>query len=37
MNKKKTKIRIFGHDYYYLGQDCYGVNYFLQEASWDCG
>lgn len=37
MNKKKTKIHKFGHDYYYLGQDCDGINHFLQEASWDCG
>lgn len=37
MNKKKTKLHKFGSDYYYLGQDCYGKNYFLEQATFDCG
>lgn len=37
MKNKKTKLKIFGKNNYYLGTDKDGINYFLQEARWDCG
>lgn len=36
MENKKTKLKIFGKNNYYLGTDKDGLNYFLQEATWDC-
>ena len=33
---KKKKCKKFGCGYL-LGQDKDGINYFLKEASWDCG
>lgn len=36
MENKKTVLRIFGTLNYYLGADKDGINYFLQEATWDC-
>ena len=37
MENKKTKLKIFGKNNYYLGTGKDGLNYFLQEATWDCG
>ena len=36
MENKKTKLKIFGKNNYYLGTGKDGLNYFLQEATWDC-
>ena len=35
--KKKYKMHKFGKDCYLLGQDENGTNYFLEEATWNCG
>ncbi len=37
MNTNKHKITKWGDDYYYLGQDERGINYYLMAAKWDCG
>lgn len=34
---KKHKVYVFGKDAYFLGQDENGINYFLEQAKWDCG
>lgn len=34
--QKKYKMEKFGKICYFLGQDEYGTNYFLEEATWDC-
>ena len=34
---EKKKSHAFGKDIYLLGRDADGVNYWLEEASWDCG
>lgn len=34
--KKKT-MRAFGKTIYLLGKDKEGINYWLEEPSWDCG
>lgn len=34
--KKKTDF-VFGKKIYLLGKDEEGINYWLEEASWDCG
>ena len=34
---KKHKSHAFRKDVYFLGQDKYGINYWLQAASFDCG
>lgn len=36
MKNKKTVIRVFDANYYYLGADINGTNYFLREAIWSC-
>lgn len=33
---QKRKSRAFGKDIYLLGQDADGINYWLEEATWDC-
>lgn len=33
---KKKMTRAFGKEIYLLGRDDKGVNYWLEEASWDC-
>lgn len=33
---KKEKRYAFGKNIYLLGQDERGINYWLEEASWDC-
>lgn len=35
--KNKYKMHKFNHDCYYLGQDENGTNYFLENATFDCG
>lgn len=32
----KRKSHAFGKDVYFLGQDAEGINYWLEEAKWDC-
>ena len=34
---EKRKSHAFGKDIYLLGRDADGINYWLEEASWDCG
>jgi hypothetical protein len=34
--KNKKVVKVFGKNHYYLGTDANGINYWLQEASWDC-
>ena len=34
---KKKKSRAFGKEIFLLGRDKDGTNYWLEEASWDCG
>ena len=34
---EKKKSHAFGKDIYLLGKDKDGINYWLEEASWDCG
>lgn len=34
---KKHKKHAFGKNIYFLGQDADGINYWLEQASWDCG
>lgn len=34
---KKHVINWHGKSYYFLGQDAYGENYWLEQANWDCG
>lgn len=36
MNNIKRKSHAFGKDIYFLGQDKDGINYWLEEAKWDC-
>lgn len=33
---KKKVITWHGKEYYLLGKDSEGINYYLEEASWDC-
>ena len=33
---KKHKSRAFGKDIYFIGQDRNGINYWLEQATWDC-
>ena len=33
---QKRKSHTFGKDIYLLGQDADGINYWLEEATWDC-
>ncbi len=34
---EKKVITWYGKEYYLLGKDSEGINYYLEEASWDCG
>lgn len=34
---KKKVVRVFGRDNYLLGADAYGIKYYLEKESWDCG
>lgn len=33
---EKRKSRAFGKDIYLLGKDADGINYWIEEATWDC-
>lgn len=33
---EKKKLHAFGKDIYLLGKDKDGINYWLEQASWDC-
>ena len=34
--EKKHKSKAFGNTIFFLGQDKDGINYWLEEATWDC-